>query len=142
MFKSILSSVFFMGILSWPFTSWSSAHKEIEQVIQNYFEGYQKADTSLIKKAFHANTRLLSVDNGKLDVTEMKDWLVSLEDRLARGDIRKGSLVIKSIDLKEDAASVKVDIEFEKFRFTDYLSLLYIDKQWMIVGKIYHYQAK
>ncbi len=51
----------------------------INEVIQSYFEGYQKADVALIKKAFHPDTRLLSVDHGKLDVTEMNVWLKNLE---------------------------------------------------------------
>jgi hypothetical protein len=43
---------------------------------------------------------------------------------------------------KEYAASVKLEIEFEKFIFTDYLSLLLIDGKWLIAGKIYHFTPK
>ena len=109
----------------------------IEQVIQDYFQGYQQAETKLIKKAFHSDTRLLSVDNQKLDVTEMKDWLESLEKRKLNGDIRKGELKILSIDQTADSALVKVSIKFPKFQFTDYLSFLRIEGKWQIVGKIY-----
>lgn len=114
----------------------------IENVIQNYFQGYQLAETSLIKKAFHADTRLLSVDNNQLDKTEMKDWLKSLEDRKVRGDIRKGELKIHSIDQTENSAVVKLSIDFPKFQFTDYLSLLKIEGKWLIVGKIYSVKEK
>jgi hypothetical protein len=109
----------------------------IEQVIQNYFQGYQLAETSLIKKAFHSETRLLSVDNNQLDVTEMKDWLTGLEKRKLDGDIRKGELKVLSIDQSGDSAVVKLSIKFPKFSFIDYLSLLRIDEKWLIVGKIY-----
>lgn len=114
----------------------------IENVIQDYFQGYQLAETSLIKKAFHADTRLLSVDNNQLDKTEMKDWLISLEDRKVRGDIRKGELNIHSIDQTENSAVVKLSIDFPKFQFTDYLSLLKIEGKWLIVGKIYSVKEK
>lgn len=114
----------------------------INEVIQNYFQGYQNADVSLIKKAFHPDTRLLSVDQDKLDVTEMKDWLKNLEDRRQRADFRKGVLKVLSVDSKEYAASVKLKITFEKFEFTDYLNLLKIDGRWIIVGKIYHFQER
>lgn len=120
--------------------SWAKGSTMIENVIQDYFKGYQNADTTLIKKAFHSDTKLLSVSEGKLDVTEMNDWLKNLEDRHVRGDIRTGKLKILSIDQHNDAASVKVNIQFPKFQFTDYLSLLKIDEKWIIVGKIYHYQ--
>jgi hypothetical protein len=120
--------------------TWAKGPTMIDDVIQNYFNGYQKADTVLIKKAFHSDTKLLSVSEGKLDVTEMKDWLTSLEDRQARGDIRTGKLKILSIDVTDETASVKLNIRFPKFEFTDYLSLLKIEGSWIIVGKIYHYQ--
>ena len=119
---------------------WAKGSVMIEDVIQDYFQGYQQADTKLIQNAFHADTRLLSVDNGKLDKTEMSDWLKSLEDRRLRGDIRKGILKIESIDATDYAASVKVNITFPAFAFTDYLSLLKIDGKWLIVGKIYHFK--
>lgn len=112
----------------------------IEDVIKNYYQGYQLAETSLIKKAFHADTRLLSVDKGQLDKTEMNDWLKSLEDRKIRGDIRKGELTIHSIDQTENSAVVKLSIKFPTFTFTDYLSLLEIGGKWLIVGKIYSVQ--
>jgi hypothetical protein len=119
---------------------WAKGSVMIEDVIQDYFQGYQQADTKLIQNAFHADTRLLSVDNGQLDKTEMSDWLKSLEDRRLRGDIRKGVLKIESIDSQDYAASVKLKITFPAFEFTDYLSLLKIDGKWLIVGKIYHFK--
>lgn len=111
----------------------------IEAVIQDYFEGYQKADVTLIKNVFHPNVRLLSVDQGKLDVTEMNDWLRNLEDRHDRGDIRQGKLTIVSIDQTNETAVVKLKIQFEAFAFTDYLSLLNVKGKWIIVGKIYDF---
>lgn len=122
--------------------SWAQGSHRIETVIQNYFEGYQKADTKLIQKAFHPNTKLLSADEGKLDVLEMSDWLKGLEDRHLRGDVRIGKLKIESINVTHDAASVKAIITFNAFEFTDYLSLLKINGKWIIVGKIYHYRSK
>ncbi len=121
---------------------WAKGEPMMNEVIQNYFEGYQNADVELIKKAFHSETRLLSVDEGKLDVTEMSDWLKNLADRRARADFRKGTLKIISTDTKEYAATVKLKITFPTMEFTDYLSLLKINGKWIIVGKIYHYQPK
>ena len=130
--------LFLIGLFS--FSSFAQVD-EIKKVIGDYATGYQEANTELIQKSFHPETRLLSVDEGKFDVTEMKDWLKGLEERQARGDLRRGKLSIKSIDVKDYTAFVKLVFQFEKFTFTDYLSLLKIDGKWMIVGKIYHYQA-
>lgn len=134
-----LVQTFFLFLFLLSGQTWAKGNDMIEAVIQDYFEGYQKADVALIKKAFHPNTRLLSVDQGKLDVTEMNDWLKNLEDRHNRGDIRKGKLTVVSIDQTNESAIVKLKIQFEAFAFTDYLSLLKVDGNWIIVGKIYDF---
>jgi hypothetical protein len=134
----MLKFLFLLTLLSSQ--AWAKGSTTIQNVIQDYFQGYQHADTSLIQNAFHPGTKLLSITNGKLDVIEMKDWLKSLEARRTQGDIRIGKLKIEAIDVTDQAASVKLKIRFQKFEFTDYLSLLKIGGMWIIVGKIYHYR--
>lgn len=134
----MLKILFLMTLLTSQ--AWAKGSMNIQNVIQDYFQGYQQADTSLIQNSFHPQTKLLSITNGKLDVTEMKDWLKSLEARRVRGDIRVGNLKIESIDVTDQTAAVKLNIRFQTFEFVDYLSLLRIDGMWIIVGKIYHYR--
>ena len=117
----------------------------IENVIQDYFHGYLKAESAKVAQAFHPTTRLFSVDEeegAKLDTTEMANWLRNLEDRQSRGDVRVADPRIESIDVTGPAAIAKVTLIFPKHRFTDYLSLLRIEGQWRIVGKIYVAQAR
>lgn len=113
----------------------------IEQTIQDYFEGFQKAESDLIKKAFHKDVKLLSTSEGKLAVIELQDWLGNLDKRKETGDIRHGELNIVSIDKTGDTASVKLNIKFPKVEFTDYLSMLKLEEKWVIVGKIYHFNS-
>jgi hypothetical protein len=120
----------------------ASSTMEIKKTIKTYFEGYQNADIALIQKAFHSDTRLLSVENGKLEKTEMKDWLVSLTERRNRGEVRIGDIKIYYIDVKEIEAIAKVELRFEKFISTDYLSFLFINGEWKIVGKIYYFENR
>lgn len=55
--------------------------------------------------------------------------------------LQNNSLIqMESVDATDSAASVKVNISFPAFEFTDYLSLLKIDGKWLIVGKIYHFK--
>ena len=112
----------------------------IEETIAAYFEGYQKADVTLIKKAFHEDVKLLSSDAGKLSITDMQSWLKNLEERKERNDIRKGTLAIESVDVTDSCAAVRLKIRFPEFSFTDYLSLLKLGEEWKIVGKIYHFE--
>lgn len=109
----------------------------IEAVIQNYFKSYMEANDEGILESFHPETRLYSVSEGKLDRTEMADWVKNLRARREKGDIRQGELQILSVDSIADAAVAKVAIRMPNIQFTDFLSLLKVENRWKIVGKIY-----
>jgi len=114
-----------------------SAEIQITAVVENYVQGYLQADPERVAQVFHPDTRLYSMDEGKLDKTEMPDWIENLKDRRARGDIRKAKFQIAHLDVTQDAAMVKVLLTFAHMQFTDYLSLLLINERWVIIGKIY-----
>ncbi len=115
----------------------TTQENKIHETIQTYVTGYLNAERSFIEKAFHPETRLYCVDNQKLEKTEMKDWIANIENRKLKGDLRSAQLEILQIDITDQAATAKIELHFEKFRFTDYLSLLEINNEWIIVGKIY-----
>jgi hypothetical protein len=109
----------------------------IETVINNYFHAYMEADSEKLLKAFHAETRLYSVDEGKLEKTEMSDWVANLNTRKMKGGVRQGQLEILSVDTQSDSAVAKVKIKLPTMEFVDFLSLLKFEDNWKIVGKIY-----
>ena len=109
----------------------------IENVVNDYFEGYLNADPEQLSKAFHPTSRLYSTESGVLEKTETSDWLESLAQRRKKGDIRKAEVRIDGIDISGDAAVTKTILVFKEFSFTDYLSLLHIDGGWKIINKIY-----
>jgi len=115
----------------------SAERTEIEAVIQEYFRGYLTAERQLVARAFHPETRLLSVEDGKLAKTEMIEWLENLESRKGKGDVRQADTEISTVDITDSAAVAKVTLTFQKYKFTDYLSLLRVQGLWRIVGKIY-----
>jgi hypothetical protein len=115
-------------------------HQDIKNTVRTYVESYLQADAAGLGRAFHADTRLLSIDQGKLEATEMRDWLTNVDERKKKGDIRVGTPEILSIDHTGDAAVAKLSLKLATVQFTDYLSLLRIDGAWKIVGKIYTVQ--
>lgn len=110
---------------------------EIENTIRNYIGGYLEADAERLAGAFHQSAKLFSVNEGKLETTELANWLKNLRERRAKGDIRKADTRIDSIEITGDAAVAKTVLTFPKFRFVDYLSLLQIGRDWVIVNKTY-----
>jgi len=123
-------------------TAFADDVTSIKKVLNNYFQGYQRADSKLIQKAFHQDTKLISVDNNKLDALNLKDWVISIDARREREDFRKGSMQILTLDITQETAMVKLHLNFEKFEFIDYLSFLKVENKWIIVGKIFHFQEK
>lgn len=115
----------------------SAAHAEIEAVVKDYFHGYLKAEADQVGRAFHQDARLMAADEGKLDRTDVSDWLKSLRARREKGDLREAATEIAGVDSTGDAAVVKAVLRFPKFQFTDYLSLLKLEGSWRIVNKIY-----
>ena len=111
--------------------------KQIEETIHKYFKGFSEAEPALVSEAFHSETRLYSVEEGQLDKTEMKDWLLNLQKRKEGGEKREGTLEILLLDQTKEAAIVKVKITFKTMQFVDYLSLLKLGDAWKVVGKIY-----
>jgi hypothetical protein len=115
----------------------SEAHAEIETVVKEYFHGYLRAEADQVGRAFHEDARLLSAEDGKLDRTDVLDWLKSIRTRREKGDLREAVTEIAGADMTGDAAVVKAVLRFPKFQFTDYLSLLKLGGEWRIVNKIY-----
>lgn len=109
----------------------------IRSTIETYVDGYLNAKKELVAKAFYSETRLYSLDEGKIDKTEMADWLKNLDDRSARQDIRRAELDIGFIDITGETAVAKITLRFESRTFVDYLSFLKWNDAWVIVGKIY-----
>jgi hypothetical protein len=112
-------------------------YPEIEKTLGHYFQGYLGADGEVLLKAFHQDARLFSIEDGKLSKTEMTDWLKNLGERKEKGDIRKADVGVLGIDVTGDSAVAKVKLTFPKFSFVDYLSLLKIDGNWIVINKIY-----
>lgn len=112
-------------------------NQKIENTIQNYITGYLNADKNLIGKAFSSETVLYSVDEDQISKLPMNDWFKNLDDRAARNDKRVADAEIKLLDVTDDTAMVKLCLKFETMQFTDYLSLLKVKEEWVIVGKIY-----
>jgi len=115
-----------------------NASESVRAVVNTYIAGYLQAESEWVLSAFHEETRLFSVDQGKLEKTLMTEWLSNMEERKKRGDVRSANSRIENIDVSNNAASVKVILTFQKYQFTDYLSLLRIGDEWKVVGKIYN----
>ena len=111
--------------------------EKIRSVVNDYVNGYLKAERSQMEKSFFIDANIYSSENGTLEKMQVKDWYLNLDERKKKNDLRQAKLDILSLDIEGVAAVAKISLTFESFKFFDFLSLLKLNNEWKIVGKIY-----
>lgn len=111
----------------------SKDHLAIEQVLQNYFDGWLTGDTTLVGGAMHSSCHLKFVRDGKVEMRNRTQYLSGFKPRprLANAEGR-----ILSIDITRTAAEAKIELETESRLFTDYFNLLKENDRWYITDKV------
>jgi hypothetical protein len=106
-----------------------------------YFEGVRRSDTAAAHRAFHPVVTMYSVREGKLAERSIPDWLKGIAERAPTppkpDDVPRRIL---SVDVTGNAAMAKLELGYPDATVTDYMSLLKVDGQWTIVGKIFDRQ--
>lgn len=112
----------------------------ITQTCMDYIEGTANGDPERIRRAFHEDLNLYSVDKeGGLSTRSGQKYISFFEDGEKRNRI--GS--ITSIDFENDAAMAKIKVVMPDMKriYTDYLLLLKLNGQWKIIHKSYTFET-
>ncbi len=113
--------------------------KRIRQHIERYyFDGVRNSDTAAAHKAFHQVAVMYSVRDGALAQRTIPDWLGAIAERAPnppRPDAVKRTIVM--VDVSGNAAVAKLELESPEATITDYMSLLKVNGDWTVVGKIF-----
>jgi putative lumazine-binding protein len=113
----------------------------VRAAIEHYFRGHATGQGEHFRKVFHPDAKLFAVREGKY-------WQLTSEEYIARApgkpaaDEAQRKRNIESVDISGNAAIAKVVLDYPQVKFTDYMSLLKIDGQWMIVNKTFYAEAK
>ena len=98
-------------------------------------------DAEAVKKGFHEDFSLKGINNGKLSVLPISQWIESINKRKAEGNYppkEKTRFEYPMIDITGNTAMVKIKfIRGDKHIYTDYLLLLRFSEGWRITDKIY-----
>ncbi len=108
----------------------------IEEVVQKFFSGVTNYDVNLLRQAFDEGAQIFYIaDSGKLTQITQWEWYDRIKTPTKTPE-RSNRIV--SIDISGNAAMVKTESVFSKFKFVHYLSLMKTFGQWFIVNQIYH----
>jgi hypothetical protein len=117
----------------------SSDEEAIRATVQGYFDGMMTPSTDALKGSFHPESRLIGLSDGELVIIPFADWQVSFErefDDDWGNEMFRNQIV--SVDIAGTAAVAKVDLQWPRVHYVDYLSLIKIGDEWKIVNKIWH----
>ncbi len=111
----------------------------IRNTLVDYIEGTANGEADRLKRAFHEELNLYSIQNGELRVLPGETYITYFENGEKRDRIGE----ILFIDHVNDAASAKIEIitPGRKRIYTDYLLLLKIKGEWKIIHKSYTYES-
>ncbi len=113
----------------------------IRETISKYLHGLKFNDVESLKQAFLPDAKLFFVKkNGSLGQLTQAEWYEGF--KASAGKEEEGDLSIASVDVTGNAASVKVEEDYPKSHYTDYVSLLKLNGEWKIVNKIFYAQSK
>jgi aldose sugar dehydrogenase len=103
------------------------------QVIELYFDGWATGDTVKLGRAMHATCHLKSYRDGQFTNMSRSEYLSRFKPRT-----RPEGLVTRlvSLDITENIAAAKTNIDTGKDVFTDYFNLIRTAEGWFIVDKI------
>lgn len=106
----------------------------VKETIWNYINGRNNGDSVTLKKAFHADAVLKSVDQkGELVVWPAQEYI----KRMGTG--KKQDCTAEIVDVKRfnTAAQATVVLTYKNAIFYDYLNMLKVNGTWLITDKIF-----
>ncbi len=113
----------------------------VRETIAKYLHGLKFNDVESLKQAFLPDAKLFFVKkNGSLGQLTQAEWYEGFKS--SAGKEEEGNLSIASVDVTGSAASVKVEEDYPKSHYTDYVSLLKLNGEWKIVNKIFFATSK
>lgn len=116
--------------------------KELAKVpVNNYLQAQATGNPDFIRKAFHADAKIMSFSDGKLSVFSLEEFASRFNGKTAPDEAQRKREIV-SFDVSGNAASAKIVLDYPTIKFTDYLNLLKIDGEWKIVNKTFYRELK
>lgn len=115
----------------------SSIDVGIVTLLDNYFELMHTQNMDLFDKVFHESCSLFGVPDGALNIRSAavyKDAMANRQSPAEKGEARRDEILFVD-QLNDSLALARVQLEMFGGVMQDYLSLLKIDGQWLIVAK-------
>ena len=136
---TIQSLVFAAAISLLPFTAiaQSSDHEAVDAVMKKFMSAYITADNTLATEVFRKDGVMIgySVARGSELLTRTGEQFAEGFNGKPAADEAKRKRTYEIVDMAENFAAVRVNLDYPGWRGVDYVVLLKVDGNWMIMSK-------
>lgn len=116
------------------------SESEVRAVVERYLHGIKFNNVQDFEAAFWPDARLMFVKkDGSIGQLTQPQWYAMFAK--VAGKQEEVTLAILSLDVTDNAASVKVTETYPTSVYVNYLNLLRLGGEWRIVNKIYTSRA-
>jgi hypothetical protein len=109
--------------------------------LEEYFKAHATGNPDFIKKAFLPEARVMAFRDGKLLNLSSEEFASRFNGKPAPDEAQRQRR-IESLDISGNSAIAKLVLDYPQVRFTDYMSLLKINGEWKIAGKVFYAEPK
>lgn len=135
-FRSIAFAATLLLLLPTSVIAKSSEHDAVNRTMQKMMRAFETGDANLAFEVLRKDGAVLgySISKGQVVTQTAEEWAKGFPGKPADDEaLRKRSYEI--VDVTENAAVVKVTLDYPEWNGLDYLVLSKIDGKWMIVTK-------
>jgi hypothetical protein len=108
----------------------------IQSTLNDYLQGRTVKDIERLRRAFHPDSYIRTVIEGKLVQWTLPQYL----DIVAQATVQECEPELLSYTWDGDTGSAHVQLTFATFRFIDRFNLIKLDGKWLIMDKISYRQ--
>jgi len=110
-----------------------NSYQEVENTVQNYFEGRKTANLEQLQKAFTKTATLFTVQNKKQLIISFSTYL----EKVKNDGKKNVKTTIIDGDINNNIAIFKTSFKYTDTSYQDYLTLLKINGNWKITTKTF-----
>jgi len=119
----------------------AESFRAILTLLDNYFKGLYQADSALLATLFHPKAQYVNTVSDDYRVLTLTEYKTVLDQRVApanTGEQRNERIVSIEIGDK-NLAFVRAEMTMMGRLYTDFLTLIFYEEQWLIISKVFHY---
>jgi Putative lumazine-binding len=119
----------------------AAADAAVRKPLELYIQGHATGNGDFWRQAFHPSARIEGIRDGTLLSRTVTEFAAGASGKPADDEAQRKRRIV-SVDVTDDAAFAKIELDYPKVKFTDYFTLLKVDGEWKIMSKVYHGQPK